>query len=546
MSFIEGEITVEFGGTVGPAGPAGNAVPIAAGTVLANPTGSLANPVGVDAAGMRTLIGAAGTGVANTFTAPQTIAKVLIQEDASTATPAYNDYWRTWVSSFDINAPHSTNLNTVLRWGFNVGSGGERINSSDGGLHDAIEANFYLPNGTAVLERHWEAQTIQGKITRYVSALIPKNNADRGQSQVGFTADSILISDWDSQQKAKLDFSNSSLSQWSYNVPIATLYPRNNGALYAQKNQADNSFVQGPLLNSNDDWQFSNNIIVANTTAVYAASSQFAVVRWGVATNNEIISESYFESANSGSKVIPHKSHGIGHGGVENLIENISDQVTGYSSLRVKSAAGGGDAKHVLESASQTIAFGIDVSDGNAFVLSANQNLGTSNLVRIDPANGDTRLNRHLNLGGRLGIGNTSNPTNFVESVSDGVARIVAADGATASELRVARIQDATDSFKVSVGGRLNLGSTQGDTGFMSFQNTINHASAYNRAALMQDANCLTIINAGSGQYVSIRVANGEVMRISASGDIRFMSVPNSNPGVAGQIWNDSGTLKIS
>jgi hypothetical protein len=58
MSFIEGEITVEFGGTVGPAGPAGNAVPIAAGTVLANPSGVLANPVGVDAAGMRTLIGA--------------------------------------------------------------------------------------------------------------------------------------------------------------------------------------------------------------------------------------------------------------------------------------------------------------------------------------------------------------------------------------------------------------------------------------------------------------------------------------------------------
>ena len=32
-------------------------LPIAAGTVLANPSGVLANPVGVDAAGMRTLIG---------------------------------------------------------------------------------------------------------------------------------------------------------------------------------------------------------------------------------------------------------------------------------------------------------------------------------------------------------------------------------------------------------------------------------------------------------------------------------------------------------
>lgn len=65
MSFVEGEITVEFGGTVGPAGPAGNAVPIAAGTTLANPSGVIANPVGVDAAGMRTLIGVSEVFVAD-------------------------------------------------------------------------------------------------------------------------------------------------------------------------------------------------------------------------------------------------------------------------------------------------------------------------------------------------------------------------------------------------------------------------------------------------------------------------------------------------
>jgi hypothetical protein len=72
MSFIEGEITVEFGGTVGPAGPAGNAVPIAAGTVLSNPSGVLANPVGVDAAGMRTLLSSVGY-VAQTLTLAQQV-----------------------------------------------------------------------------------------------------------------------------------------------------------------------------------------------------------------------------------------------------------------------------------------------------------------------------------------------------------------------------------------------------------------------------------------------------------------------------------------
>lgn len=56
MSFVEGEIIVEFGGTVGPSGPAGNAVPIAANTVLANTTGALANPVGTSVADMRSLL----------------------------------------------------------------------------------------------------------------------------------------------------------------------------------------------------------------------------------------------------------------------------------------------------------------------------------------------------------------------------------------------------------------------------------------------------------------------------------------------------------
>jgi hypothetical protein len=56
MSFIEGEITVQFGGAVGPAGPAGNAVPIAANTVLANKTGDVANPTGTSIAELRTLL----------------------------------------------------------------------------------------------------------------------------------------------------------------------------------------------------------------------------------------------------------------------------------------------------------------------------------------------------------------------------------------------------------------------------------------------------------------------------------------------------------
>jgi hypothetical protein len=108
MSFVEGEITVEFGGTVGPAGPAGNAVPIAAGTVLANPSGVLANPVGVDAAGMRDLIGAPGLATANTFAAAQTIEYGVIIADQVSGVGAWSIYKNDGVGSLilrdDVNS----------------------------------------------------------------------------------------------------------------------------------------------------------------------------------------------------------------------------------------------------------------------------------------------------------------------------------------------------------------------------------------------------------------------------------------------------------
>ncbi len=464
------------------------------------------------------------------FTQSVTIAGIQIQKDNST--PSYNDYWRAWVTSFDVNSPHSADLNTVFRWGFNVSSGGGRVNASDAEFHDSIESNFYLPDGTNVLERHWQAQTKQGTITRYVSALIPKNDADRDQSQVILSSDSIVVYDWDSNQKIKFDFIDSNLSKVEYIDPTTAKYPSQNGVLWTQKNAADNAFVDGPTLNAANAWQFPADVVIASNATSYTPEGVFAVRRNGVISNNEVVSEVSIEDGNSSSKAIAHKSHGLVHGGIENLVENISDQSTGFASMRIKTANGGGDSKLVLETITSSVCIGIDVSDSDAIVLATGQTPGgSSNLLRFDRSTGDARFK-----GTKISLGSATSPVNFFESVSSGLVKLTGSDNATLVELLVSSIQAGVDSFEINVGSRLKLGAIAGDTGWMGFQNTASNSSSFSHAALIQNASGQTIVNCSSGQSISLRHGNSEVGKFDGNSDAnstRFL------------LWdNDSGTVK--
>lgn len=94
--------------------------------------------------------------------------------------------------------------------------------------------------------------------------------------------------------------------------------------------------------------------------------------------------------------------------------------------------------------------------------------------------------------------------------------------------------------------------------------NTYTSGSNYERGFMRWSSNVLQIgceaAGTGSGRVTEIRSAaqldfycfGSRWVRISSNtfvfygSSFFFTALPTSNPGVAGQIWNDSGTLKIS
>ena len=104
---------------------------IAAGTVLANPSGVLANPVGVDAAGMRTLLSSVGYLSQTLTTSEKTIAKrnigiedVNIRQGIVTASDAR-------VLS-DLVIANGSPIVTSATAGFNASDVGKTISVVDG------------------------------------------------------------------------------------------------------------------------------------------------------------------------------------------------------------------------------------------------------------------------------------------------------------------------------------------------------------------------------------------------------------------------------
>lgn len=68
----------------------------------------------------------------------------------------------------------------------------------------------------------------------------------------------------------------------------------------------------------------------------------------------------------------------------------------------------------------------------------------------------------------------------------------------------------------------------------------------------------LKVNQRGEGGLLSLRKDDAEVSSVGANGDAVFANLsasgseidmsglPTSDPGVAGRLWNDSGTLKVS
>jgi hypothetical protein len=81
--------------------------------------------------------------------------------------------------------------------------------------------------------------------------------------------------------------------------------------------------------------------------------------------------------------------------------------------------------------------------------------------------------------------------------------------------------------------------------------NTYTSATSYERAKLEWSSNVLRIGTekgsaGGTARDMELQTDGTTRITVKADGAILFSGVPTSNPAVAGQLWNDGGTLKIS
>jgi hypothetical protein len=81
--------------------------------------------------------------------------------------------------------------------------------------------------------------------------------------------------------------------------------------------------------------------------------------------------------------------------------------------------------------------------------------------------------------------------------------------------------------------------------------NTFTSATNFERARLGWVSNILRIgteKGSGGGTARDMELQTDGITRITlkADGAILFSGIPTTNPNVAGQLWNDGGTLKIS
>jgi hypothetical protein len=81
--------------------------------------------------------------------------------------------------------------------------------------------------------------------------------------------------------------------------------------------------------------------------------------------------------------------------------------------------------------------------------------------------------------------------------------------------------------------------------------NTFTSATSFERANLQWDTNVLKVgtekgADGGTARDMELQTDGTTRITVKADGAILFSGIPTSNPNVAGQLWNDGGTLKIS
>jgi hypothetical protein len=283
----------------------------------------------------------------------------------------------------DVNQPASTRKDVIWTFGYNVNSGGGRVNNAEPTLALHFES-YYHQNGTGVepvLEWHLQSVDTVGTAHRPITVQVPRDGASTTTPPgVVLNADYVGFGDYTGTRKIQFDFGTvPGQTQINYIQQATHIYIANNNPVAKQINVAGNAFLSLPFIDSADRIALVQPVNITPNGPDSSDTSFLRVKAQSTATNGSYLARMDYSNSVTGSVFGVYVA---GQATVE-LSNEIANFGTGDATMYVHSWTNDAKIKFGRNSGG-TWAAGLDGSDSDAWVLSAGATLGTTNRIRID------------------------------------------------------------------------------------------------------------------------------------------------------------------
>jgi len=304
--------------------------------------------------------------------------------DADTA-----DFYLNYGYFADTNLPASARANVVWTFGYNVNPGGGRVVASEPTLALHFETYFHQ-SGTdpeSVLEWHLQSVDTAGVVHRPISGIFPRDGASSTSvPTISIGVDVFSLLNYAGSIRIGHDFTQSSgnFTDIHHYATSGSRYsfPVNNTVVHRQLNAALTDYINLPFVSSRDSIAMGS-FVEIQSGSVNATYNDILHIQLNSATLAE------------GQKIIGASATAAAGANVYSWLVGLN--TTGRSQF-VNQNLGGGDCTYETWCATSggdpwtkyningggIYGVGIDNSDADAFVISANNGLGTNNRIRID------------------------------------------------------------------------------------------------------------------------------------------------------------------
>ena len=169
-----------------------------------------------------------------------------------------------------------------------------------------------------------------------------------------------------------------------------------------------------------------------------------------------------------------------------------------------------------------------------------------SNVLTIGTQSGGTGIDRDLELSpatGNVLVPATGKIAFSTRLTLNGSSRRLMTDNSQTLQLQGSSFTTSQTVSAVDIGG--NFTDTDGDQKVLSLTPTYNQSGTAGSTDLLINRT-ETATGSGDQNLMDLQVGGTSKFKVTNSGGVSMPNLPTSDPASAGELWNDSGTLKVS